>query len=121
MYAIRSYYVIIINPAVAENQMTLISFEETENLAFMSAYNGATTQFTTQGVIDGTRALLVNTGTLDSNYGGVRFDSQEPLNWGDNAEFKAYLTNPNNQDIQIRIDIKDTSNNRRINYFTLGA
>jgi len=98
-----------------------ISFEVGENLSHMSTLNQATTQFVSQGVSDGVRALSINVGTLDANYGGVRFDTADPMNWGNNAVFKAYLTNPNNQDIQIRIDITDTSNNTRINYFTLGA
>lgn len=112
---------VMVSHAGTGSQMPSISFEQNENLDFMSVYHGATTQFTTQGVIGGTRALLVNTGTLDTNYGGIRFDMNEPFNWGDNAVFKAYLTNPNHEDIQIRIDVKDTSNNRRINYFTLSA
>ena len=101
--------------------MSKISFEESENLSFMSAYNEATTQFTTQGVIDGSRALSVNVGTLNSTYSGIRFEGEQPSNWGSNAVFKAYLTNPNNQAIQVRINITDTSNNTRINYFTLNA
>ena len=101
---------------ISLNEVFKVSFEQNESLDLLSTYNQATTQFTTQGVSDGARAISVNVGTLDATYSGVRFDKAEPFNWGNNASFKAYLTNPNNQDIQIRINITDTSNNTRINF-----
>ena len=63
------------------------------------------TQYVTQGVTEGARALKVNVGTLDYNYSGATFNDQSTWNWGTNPVFTADITNSGSQEIQLRSDI----------------
>ena len=51
-----------------EVTMPNISFEESEDLSIVSAYKEATTEYVADGATDGSRAIKVNVGTLDTDY-----------------------------------------------------
>ena len=66
MYAIRSYYV-----------------EEGENLSVVIAEAGVTTQYVTDGVTNGSRAIRVNVGALDADYRGIVFNDSGSWDFGE--------------------------------------
>ncbi len=109
-------------------ELTSISFEDGEKLGFILPFGGATTQTVAQGVKDGVKALQINAGNINATNAGVRIDPENLLDLGKNPEFKAYLTNPNNQEIQFRIDFVDEQASKnpvdqvvRTYYYTLAA
>jgi len=107
--------------ADASSPMPMISFETTENLSYITTYNGATKTYVTSDVTHGTRAMKVNVGTLDATYGGVNFDDTGAWNWGSNPTFSVDAKNTNSTAMQFRIDITDTSNRTRTYYFAFNA
>lgn len=100
---------------------TKISFEASENLSLISAYNQATIQYVSQGATDGVRAMKVNVGTLDTVYAGVELKPASPWNLGAAPSVTADVTNPTALPIQIRCNVLDNNGQLRTFYFTLNA
>ena len=66
-------------------------------------------------------SLEVNVGSLDSDYSGLYFKPANGSTWnlGTNPAIKIDAENPNNNKIQIRLNISDIKGNTRTFYFNM--
>ena len=98
-----------------------ISFEEDEDLSLVVPYKEATVEYVTEGVTDGARAMLVNVGTLDTDYSGVNITSTTAMDFGISPTITADVKNSSNEDIQLRVNVADQAGTTRTYYFAVLA
>ncbi|MGG4035840.1 beta-galactosidase [Paenibacillus cisolokensis] len=102
-----------------EEFVLLTSFESSENLNFIHAYKEAKVDYVTDGATDGSRAMKITVGTLDTDYSGVELRPEKPWNLGRLPRISLDVTNPSNSPIQVRINVKDQKGAIRTYYFNM--
>lgn len=97
------------------------SFEDGEDMSIFKAYKDAKTTVSNNGATDGSKALTVNVGKLDTDYAGIEIKPAVPWNMGKNPKVTMDVTNPGTQSIQIRSNVVDGNGAVRTYYFPVSA